>query len=125
MFDSFLRELATGSTPSDSVYESFYDLTDKRWKSWQTQVNEYVQPVPFNFSKIIVPTSDNMLYSYLLKTVVGSGRPVLFVGEPGTELHGSDGTGYGQGGGEEGFGQTCTSPCMSLGVKGISMVIPM
>jgi dynein heavy chain len=84
MFDSFLRELATGSTPSDSVYDSFYDLVEKRWKLWQTRVHDYVQPVPFNFSQIIVPTSDNVLYSFLLETVCNSGRPVLFVGEPGT-----------------------------------------
>ena len=84
MFDAFVRELSTGSTPSDSVYESFYDLSDKRWKLWQTCVTEYEQPVPFKFSQIIVPTSDNVLYSFLLSTVVGSGRPVLFVGEPGT-----------------------------------------
>ena len=84
MFDSFLRELAQGSTPSDSVYESFYDLTEKRWKNWTTQVVPYVQPVPFKYSSINVPTSDNVLYTYLLKTVANTGRPVLFVGEPGT-----------------------------------------
>ena len=84
MFDSFLRELATGSTPSDSVYDSFYDLTEKRWKNWKSKITEYVQPVPFRYSSINVPTADNVLYTYLLNTVANSGRPVLFVGDPGT-----------------------------------------
>ena len=84
MFDSFLREIATGSTPSDSVYDSYYDLTEKRWKNWTTRVTAYEQPVPFRYSAINVPTADNVLYTYLLNTVANSGRPVLFVGEPGT-----------------------------------------
>lgn len=84
MFDSFLRELAQSGTPSDSVYESFYDLTDKRWKNWKSAVNPYEQPVPFKYSSINVPTADNVLYTYLLKTIASTGRAVLFVGEPGT-----------------------------------------
>merc|ERR1711871_995904 len=84
LFNSFLRELSTGSTPSDPLHDSFYDLEEHRWKTWETRVPDYEQPVPFRFSQIMVPTSDNVLYTYLLNTVMGAGRPVLFVGEPGT-----------------------------------------
>merc|ERR1712196_53666 len=76
--------MGQGSTPSSTFYESYYDVQQQRWQIWQDVVPEYQQPVPFQFSKIMVPTSDSITYTFLLEKVCGSGQPVLFVGEPGT-----------------------------------------
>ena len=83
-FDEFLKSIAGGPTPSSSFFQSFYDMQEHRWVLWQDIVPKYVQPAPFEYSKVIVPTSDSTLYAYLLKSVVISGRPVLMVGLPGT-----------------------------------------
>jgi dynein heavy chain len=83
-FSEFMKNISQTSMPSGSLYEHFYDTESMRWEHWKTQVAEYVQPSPFKFSKILVPTSDSTLYSHILDLVMNVGKPVLFVGEPGT-----------------------------------------
>ena len=83
-FDEFLKGISGTSTPGTNYFESFYDIAQHRWVPWQQVVPEYQEPIPFEFSKVIVPTPDSTLYTFLLDTVVGSGRPALIVGMPGT-----------------------------------------
>ena len=81
-YDAFVKKLARESLP-DNIYDNFYDLKTHRWEKWQTQVHKYEEPVPFRFYEVMVPTTDSVLYSYLLETLAPV-RPILFVGESGT-----------------------------------------
>ena len=84
-FDEFLKSITlTLPMPTNSVYESFYDTTQHRWQSWSSQVSMYEEPSPFNFSSILVPTTDSVLYTYLLSKTAPTNTPVLFIGESGT-----------------------------------------
>ena len=55
----------------------------RRWEKWQTLVPLYAEPSPFRFFEVMVPTTDSVLYSAMLKMLAPL-RPILFVGESGT-----------------------------------------
>ncbi|CAK4656794.1 hypothetical protein LEN26_006663 [Aphanomyces euteiches] len=83
-FDEFVKAIAQANLPSHLLYECFYDHETHKWQTWDSKVPAYVEPAPFNFSNILVPTTDSVLYSYILTQVMKTDRPVLFVGESGT-----------------------------------------
>jgi dynein heavy chain len=85
-FDEVLRKAATCSLPGDGLlYDHQFESKDGvGWRSWASQVKEYVQPQPFEFASIMVPTADNTLYAYLLHLIMKAKKPCLLVGEPGT-----------------------------------------
>lgn len=66
------------------LYDAFYDAHSRKWIEWSAIVPEYAPPVPFEFSRILVPTTDSVLYTWMLSRLVGTEKPVLFVGESGT-----------------------------------------
>ncbi|CAM9103575.1 unnamed protein product [Discosporangium mesarthrocarpum] len=82
-FDQFLKKLSGESVPSDSLYGHFYSVGSHKWEKWQTRVPEYCQPDPFHFYEIMVPTTDSVLYTFLLETLAPR-KPLLLVGESGT-----------------------------------------
>ena len=81
--DSFLKKLSREPLPDGTLYDHFYDVASRRWEKWQTLVPSYVEPSPFKFFEVMVPTTDSVLYSSMLKMLAPS-RPILFVGESGT-----------------------------------------
>ena len=83
-FDEVLRKTTELSLPQTLMYENFYSLETSTWENWSSKVHAYEAPMPFEFAKIVVPTSDNVLYSSLLDATTRVGKPCLFVGEPGT-----------------------------------------
>ena len=83
-FDEFLKSISECAMPHGMMYDYFYDLESHRWVDWGSQVTDYVEPSPFNFSSILVPTTDSVLYTFLLSKTLPTTRPVLFVGESGT-----------------------------------------
>nr|CCA14061.1 PREDICTED: similar to hCG1811879 putative [Albugo laibachii Nc14] len=86
-FDRFLRKIAEGSMPppTSSIYDYYYCIKSHKWQPWESQVASYVQPSPFDFGKIFVPTTDSVLYTFLLNSICrNSERPTLFVGDSGT-----------------------------------------
>merc|ERR1711871_1011717 len=72
------------NTPSDPVFECFYDIEKHGWEQWKNHVPAYTEPEPFLFHKILVPTTDNVLYTSLVSTINSVERPVLCIGESGT-----------------------------------------
>jgi dynein heavy chain len=83
-FNTFLQALAEVTTSRGSLYDSFFDPEMRKWVEWSSIVPEYTPPVPFEFYRILVPTTDSVLYTSLLSRLVAIEKPVLFVGESGT-----------------------------------------
>ena len=94
-FDRFIKGLANMGTvdgdrvtatqlPARSLYDFCFEVESKSWHSWRSRVTEYVPPASGKFSQIIVPTADLVRSSWLVKTVLGAGKPCLLVGESGT-----------------------------------------
>lgn len=82
-YDAFVKKIAMIALPDPPLYDYFYDLQGHRWESWASQVPAYAEPSPFKFYEVMVPTTDSVLYSHMLK-IAAPLRPVLFVGESGT-----------------------------------------
>eukprot|EP00762_Andalucia_godoyi_P001076 ANDGO_01965.mRNA.1 Dynein-1-beta heavy chain len=85
-FDQFARQLFEGfaSIPgAGSVYDYFVECTDGSFKTWNSIVPDFKYIPGAPFFKILVPTMDTVRYSFLLKTLVQSGKPVLFNGNTG------------------------------------------
>ena len=83
-FNAFLQGVAEITTSRGSLYDSYFDAGSRKWVEWASVVPEYAPPVPFEFHRILVPTTDSVLYTALLSKLVAVERPVLFVGESGT-----------------------------------------
>lgn len=83
-FDEFLRDIAERSFPKGLLYDFVYDLEEHRWIPWETRVPDYKPPVPFEFHRVMVPTKDSVLYTYLIDRTVAVDKPLLFVGDSGT-----------------------------------------
>ena len=82
-FEEVLRRTAEIPLPKD-LFGSFFHAPSRKWLSWNDRVPEYVPPEPFEFYRVLVPTMDSVLYTWLLMRMMAVGQPTLFVGESGT-----------------------------------------
>lgn len=83
-FDAFIKKLSRDPTLPDALlYDYFYDVNTAKWEKWMSQVPKYTEPSPFKFYEVMVPTTDSILYNYMLVNLAPL-RPILFVGESGT-----------------------------------------
>lgn len=82
-FEQFVKKVSGEAVPADSLYSHFYDVDSHRWEKWEARVPAYREPEPFRFYQIMVPTTDSVLYTYLLKTLAPR-KPLLLIGESGT-----------------------------------------
>ena len=82
-FNEFVKKIATSNLPDGMLTDSVYDASSQRWQTWESRVEPYVEPKPFKFYEVIVPTTDSTKFSYLLREL-GPRKPVLFVGASGT-----------------------------------------
>ena len=86
-FNAFLTALSENGAAGEggsSLYENFYDVDARKWTKWTARVPAYAQPSPFEFAKVLVPTTDSVLYTHILTRLTLIEKPVLFVGESGT-----------------------------------------
>ncbi|KAL4108550.1 hypothetical protein PRIC1_000265 [Phytophthora ramorum] len=83
-FNEFIRKIADCPLPATSLYYNFFDLETRKWQPWESRVVPYAEPAPFNFSRVFVPTTDSVLYSFILASCMRTEKPILFVGESGT-----------------------------------------
>ncbi len=87
-FDAFVKKICAAEAimtpPVDGLlYDYFYNVSTRQWQKWATLVPKYIEPAPFRFHEVMVPTTDSVLYSHLLSKVALH-RSTLFVGESGT-----------------------------------------
>lgn len=70
--------------PNASLYDSYYDVKEKGFYSWDNKLseNEIFDDVPI--SKLLIPTTDTVKYFFLIKTFESKGLPLILIGNPGT-----------------------------------------
>ena len=79
------RHVPVGSLPErGTLFDYLFDVELRRWTSWKSMVPAYQAPIDGKFSSILVPTADTVRSTWILRTLVEAGLPVLFVGESGT-----------------------------------------
>lgn len=89
-FDAFLRSemVAHGCTPllpaNGLVYDYCYSLKDHKWVLWMDTIAPYKVPPNTSFADIVVPTADSVRNTFLLDSLLKSGKHVLMVGGTGT-----------------------------------------
>jgi dynein heavy chain len=96
-FDAFLKQLSQrpmmdqankGGLPKpESLFDYQFVLSGRlpcQWVPWSRHVAKYEAPVPFKFSRIIVPTVDTVRNRFLIAGSTRIGAPALFVGASGT-----------------------------------------
>ena len=89
-FNSFFRTLTltnnmTHPLPSNgSIYDYKFDAPKGLWITWQSSVCTYVYNPKLSFAETIVPTKDSICCSFLLSTLILSGKHVLLTGPTGT-----------------------------------------
>jgi dynein heavy chain len=85
-FDEFVKKTANkiGLPTKTSLYDSFFDIEQGRWISWDDKVPTYDPPANIPFTDVFVPTVDTVRYAWLQEMFMAVNKPVLFVGESGT-----------------------------------------
>ena len=93
-FDKYIKKLSSrtlvsvagkNKLPKDkTLFDYCFDMEKYQWYPWSKKVGDYVAPVPFEFSKVMVPTIDTVRNNYFLDHFVGTQQSILFVGESGT-----------------------------------------
>eukprot|EP00668_Euglena_longa_P039207 GGOE01050460.1.p1 GENE.GGOE01050460.1~~GGOE01050460.1.p1 ORF type:complete len:2722 (-),score=1086.70 GGOE01050460.1:98-8140(-) len=66
------------------IYDYVFSREELKWVDWMDTVPAFKPADGAQFHEIIVPTTDTVRYSYLLKRTVLAGIPMLMVGETGT-----------------------------------------
>lgn len=107
MFDKFLRVLVTGTAPpgyelwvpekhetllcqlpsdenGSTLHEYMFDKNISSWRTWTDTIVPMEIPEEANFSEILIPTKDQMRYTYLLDKAIQYGSQMLMVGSTGT-----------------------------------------
>jgi len=82
-YDEYVKKISREALPDGLLYDYFYDPAIHKWEKWQSKVPAYAEPSPFKFYEVMVPTTDSIMYSHMLKQLAPL-RPILFVGESGT-----------------------------------------
>jgi dynein heavy chain len=90
MFDAFLRAEMNSNNmkyllPKEgTMYDYNFDVTSGQWVSWNDTVDPYRYDSRLSYSELIIPTKDSISYTYLLNTLLMSGKHVLMTGPTGT-----------------------------------------
>jgi dynein heavy chain len=84
-FNAMLAALSEGAAaPSGSYFDAYFDPEEHAWVQWSSIVPAYEPPVPFEYARVLVPTTDSVLYGALLAKLAAVDKTVMFVGESGT-----------------------------------------
>ena len=89
-FDSFFRaetvkNKMTHLLPKNgSIYDYKFDALTGSWITWQSSVSTYVYNPKLSFAETIVPTKDSICSSFLLNSLIQSGKHILMTGPTGT-----------------------------------------
>uniref|UniRef100_K3W7Q8 Uncharacterized protein n=1 Tax=Globisporangium ultimum (strain ATCC 200006 / CBS 805.95 / DAOM BR144) TaxID=431595 RepID=K3W7Q8_GLOUD len=89
-FDSFLRgEMLANNCHlmmplHGLVYDYCYSLKDHKWMPWMDTISPYKIPLNTSFADIVVPTADSVRNTFLLDSLMKTGKHVLMVGGTGT-----------------------------------------
>jgi hypothetical protein len=79
-------DYATSACPpaTNPVYEWAFNQAELRWVDWMETIPEYRCNPEQPFAEIIVPTSDTVRYTFIMRSLLLAGSHVLAVGETGT-----------------------------------------
>ncbi|CAM6082178.1 unnamed protein product [Calypogeia fissa] len=106
-FDTFLRKLVAGLIPlgyelvipstresliapmipgldNSQIYDFMFDKVTGKWKLWTDTIVPLEIPEEATFDQLIIPTKDQMRYTFLLDKAIMYGSPFLLVGGTGT-----------------------------------------
>eukprot|EP00796_Vickermania_ingenoplastis_P004622 gene4627-3332_t len=65
------------------VYDFMIDFNTRMLIPWESKLSDFVYDEKTPFFDILVPTVDTVRYSYIAKTLIQCGRPILFNGQTG------------------------------------------
>ncbi|RNF23496.1 Dynein heavy chain family protein [Trypanosoma conorhini] len=85
-FDTLARSLleTVARFPnSGSVYDYKIDFSTRLFVPWETNMEEFRYDLTVPYFDILVPTVDTVRYSTLARTLIHSGKPLLFNGQTG------------------------------------------
>eukprot|EP01028_Stygiella_incarcerata_P009150 TRINITY_DN426_c0_g1_i1.p1 TRINITY_DN426_c0_g1~~TRINITY_DN426_c0_g1_i1.p1 ORF type:complete len:4140 (-),score=1088.60 TRINITY_DN426_c0_g1_i1:191-12610(-) len=89
-FDKYIRKLIQENNPNDqfpgkgTVFDYHLDLDTISWIPWIDTLSNFKLDPKKKFSDIIVPTTDTIRYSWMVKHLATRGQNVLCVGPTGT-----------------------------------------
>ena len=79
-FSKLCMELFVNCRPPVSMFDSFVDIKDKSWKSWESLVPAFEFDAKLPYFQLMVPTMDTVRYQSLLETLLSIEKGVFFTG---------------------------------------------
>ena len=89
-FDDFIRECFSENgldcklPPTEMVYDYFVDLPENEFKNWAKIVPAFESTPGMSYFDMVVPTSDTVRFSYVMKSLIEVNKPVFVTGVTGT-----------------------------------------
>lgn len=82
-FSKFCMEQFVNVRPPVSMFDSYVDVREKSWKSWDAVVPAFEFDAKMPYFSMIVPTIDTVRYQNLLTTLLNIEKPVFWTGQSG------------------------------------------
>jgi len=82
-FGKFCMEQFVNVRPPVSFFDSYVDVKERTWKSWESLVPSFEFDAKQSYFNMIVPTVDTVRYQSLLETLLGVEKAVFFTGTSG------------------------------------------
>ena len=82
-FNEYIFDLSDVCLPNGNLYDYYFCKDSKRWYHLDSKVPTYIEPDPFSFQKLFVPTKTSTLYQSLLEQL-SPVSPILLTGVSGT-----------------------------------------
>jgi len=79
-FSKYCMELFVNVRPPVSFLDSFVDIREKAWKSWDAIIPPFEFDAKQPYFSMLVPTIDTLRYQTLLDTLLGVEKAVFFTG---------------------------------------------
>jgi len=85
MRDLIGEELPDMKFPNqDTIFDYFVDLAENDFKNWSTIVPAFEPEVGMSYFAMVVPTSDTVRFSFLMRSLIEVNKPVFMTGVTGT-----------------------------------------
>ena len=83
LFNKFVSNLFVNIRPPGSLYDFYVDINKKSWINWNTIVPKFNYNKDIPYFQMLVPTTDTIKYTTLLKTLIKIKKAIFFTGVTG------------------------------------------
>jgi len=83
VLNQFKNKSEVAISPGLKLFDVYLNTANKTFENWSTIVPQFVYNADTPYLELIVPTIDNIRYSYLMQLLIQMNKPVMLTGTTG------------------------------------------